>query len=107
MLSNEAIEAAATRVVAAAFSPSRVVLFGSHARGMADEDSDLDLLVIEKEVPNPAEEYLRLRQAVGVVGTGVDVLAYSEQEAARRAEVPGTLLYWAVKEGRVLHDALA
>lgn len=107
MLSTEAIEAAAIRMVAAASSPSRVVLFGSYARGTADEGSDLDLLVIEKEVPNRAEEYMRLRQAVGAVGTGVDVLVYSEQEAARRAEVPGTLLYWAIKEGRVLHDALA
>ena len=107
MLSAEAIAAAAIRVAAAASSPSRVVLFGSYARGTADDGSDLDLLVIQKEVPNRAEEYLRLRQAVGAVGTGVDVLVYSEHEAVRRAEVPGTLLYWAIKEGRVLHDALA
>jgi predicted nucleotidyltransferase len=107
MLSAEVIAAAAIRVAQAASSPSRVMLFGSNARGTADEGSDLDLLVIEREVPNRAAEYLRLRQAVGAVGTGVDVLVYSEREAARRADVPGTLLYWAVKEGRVLHDGLA
>lgn len=107
MLSAEAIAAAAARVAAAASSPSRVVLFGSYARGTADDGSDLDFLVIQKEVRNRAAEYARLRQAVGAVGTGVDVIVYSEREAARRAQVPGTLLYWAVKEGRVLHDALA
>ena len=107
MLSAEAIEAPAVRVAAAASSPSRVVLFGSYARGTADDGSDLDLLVIEENVPNRIEECLRLRRAVGSVGTGVDVLVYSEQEAIRRADVPGTLLYWAIKEGRVLHDALA
>lgn len=106
MLSDEAIDAAASRVAAAASLPSRVVLFGSYARGTADEDSDLDLLVIEREVPNPIREILRLRQAVGPIGTGVDVLVYSEQDAKRRADVPGTILYWAVKEGRVLHDTL-
>jgi uncharacterized protein len=107
MLSADAIAAAARRVAAAASSPSRVVLFGSYARGTADDGSDLDLLVIQREVPNRAAEYLRLRQAVGSVGIGVDVVVYSEQEATRRAQVPGTLLYWAIKEGRVLHDALA
>ena len=28
------------------FEPSRVVLFGSHARGTAGKDSDADLLVV-------------------------------------------------------------
>ena len=107
MLSVEEIDAAACRVAAAAASPSRVVLIGSYARGTADDDSDLDLLVIEKQVRNRVEEGLRLRQAIGAMGIGVDVLVYSESEAARRATVPGTFLYWAVKEGRVLHDALA
>lgn len=107
MLSVQEIDAAASRIAAAAGSPSRVVLIGSYARGTADDDSDLDLLVIEKQVPNCVEEGLRLRQAVGAMGVGVDVLVYSEREADRRATVPGTFLYWAVKEGRVLHDALA
>ena len=107
MLSDEAVAAAAGRVVAAASSPSKVVLFGSYARGTADDGSDLDLLVIERDVPDHAGEYLRLRMAVGSVGTGVDVLIYTEQEATRRARVPGTVLYWAMKEGKVLHDALA
>ena len=107
MLSVEEIDAAASRVAAAAASPSRVVLIGSYARGTADDDSDLDLLVIEKQVRNRVEEGLRLRQAIGAMGIGVDVLVYSEEEADRCATVPGTFLYWAVKEGQVLHDALA
>ena len=32
--------------IAEAFDPDRVVLFGSHARGTATSDSDVDLLVI-------------------------------------------------------------
>jgi phosphoribosyl-AMP cyclohydrolase len=34
-------------------------------------------------------------------------LIYSKDEAMRRSQVPGTVLYWAVKEGKVLHDGLA
>jgi len=107
MLSTETIDAAVRRAAAAATAPSRVVLFGSYARGTAGEDSDLDLLVIQKDPRDRGEEYLRLRQAIGSIGTGVDVVVCSEHEAARRAEVPGTLYYWALTEGRVLHDGLA
>ena len=107
MLDAEAIPSAVRRRVSAASGPSRGILFGSYARGTADDGSDLDLLVIEKDIPDKADEYVRLRGAIGVIGTGVDVLMYSEHEASRRGQVPGTLLYWAMKEGRVLHDALA
>jgi predicted nucleotidyltransferase len=107
MIDMETITAAANRLAAAASSPARVILFGSYARGKATEDSDLDLMVIEKEVPDKAAEYLRLRRAIGGIGVGVDVLVYSEEEVLRRGQVPGTLPYWAQKEGRVLRDDLA
>lgn len=106
MLDFQTIQAAAKRIAAAASSPCRVILFGSYARDTADEGSDLDLMVIEQEVADTAE-YLRLRKAVGRIGAGVDVLIYAKEEAMRRSQVPGTVLYWAFKEGKVLHDGLA
>ncbi len=51
MLTPEAIQAAAERLAAAASSPARIILFGSYGRGDANEDSDLDLMVVEKELP--------------------------------------------------------
>ena len=104
MISENTIQQAVARLVAAA-KPSKVILFGSYARGDATEDSDLDLMVIEREVQNAGEEMIRLHRAVGNVGVGVDVLVYSDREASRRSQVPGTVLYWAFKEGRVLYDA--
>lgn len=104
MLSENAIREAVARVVEAAH-PSKVILFGSYARGSAREDSDLDLMVIEPRVENAGDEMIRLHRAVGDVGVGVDVLVYSDREASRRSKVPGTVLYWAFKEGKVLYDA--
>ena len=95
------------RAVAAAYAPSRVIVFGSYARGDADEGSDLDLIVVEHEVPSKGEEMVRLSRAIGWVGKGVDVLVYTEREFARRSEVPGTAPYWARREGKVLYDAAA
>ncbi|MCI0561000.1 MAG: nucleotidyltransferase domain-containing protein [Nitrososphaera sp.] len=45
MLDDKTIRSALARLVAAATSPSQVILFGSYARWMTDEGSDLDLLV--------------------------------------------------------------
>lgn len=104
MLTEKTIREAVARVVAAAH-PSKVIMFGSYARNEAKEDSDLDLMVIEPHVENTGEEMVHLRNAVGHIGIGVDILVYSDEEATRRSAIPGTLLYWAHKEGRVLYES--
>jgi hypothetical protein len=45
-----------------------------------------------------------LKAAIGQVGVGVDLLLFSRHDFERRSQVPGTLPYWAMKEGRVLID---
>ena len=104
MISNEQIQQAVARLVAAA-KPSKIILFGSYARGDATEDSDLDLMVIETEVGNKFDEMVRLRNVMGDMDIGVDLLVYSDLEASHRSQVPGTVLYRAYKEGRVLYDS--
>lgn len=104
MIDEQILQDIVERIVAAA-QPSRVILFGSYGRGDADAGSDLDLMVIERNVDNRYEEMIRLHNAVGHIGVGVDVLVYSETEYERRSQVPGTVLYWARKEGTSLYEA--
>lgn len=106
-LDEWAIAEAARRAAEAASGPARVMLFGSYARGDAVDDSDLDLLVIEPAFEDEAGEYLRIRSAIGRVGVGVDLLLYSDDEFARRSRIPGTLPYWANREGRLVHERRA
>lgn len=47
MLTESTIREAAQRMAAVARAPIRIILFGSYARGDADEGSDLDLMVVE------------------------------------------------------------
>lgn len=102
MLDEQTLQEIVERIVAAA-QPSRVILFGSYARGDADAGSDLDIMVIKPEVADKYSEMVSLHKAVGNVGLGVDVLVYSEAEYCRRSQVPGTVLYWARKQGRALY----
>jgi predicted nucleotidyltransferase len=104
MIDEQVLQQVVERIVAAA-KPSRVILFGSYGRDSADEDSDLDIMVVKAEVTDKAAEMVRLHEVVGDVGTGVDVLVYSEEEFERRSQVPGTVLYWARKEGKPLYEA--
>ncbi len=101
---EKTMQALVRRIVAAA-NPTRVILFGSYARGDVTTSSDLDLMVIQRKVSDPYSEMIRLHQAVGDVGVGVDLLVYSEADYRRRSQVPGTVLYWARKEGRALYEA--
>lgn len=102
MTTQELIELAGQRIVEAAGSPAMVILFGSAARGELTRDSDLDFLVIEREVENRVDEAVRLRDAVGRVGWPVDVIVMDEDLAARRAKVRGTMVHHAMREGRLV-----
>jgi predicted nucleotidyltransferase len=104
MVSEETIRQAVDTLVREAH-PVQVILFGSYGRGDATEDSDLDFLVVLPELQRPHEEMVRLRRAVGNLGTGVDILVVDAAEFAKWSEAPSTTLYWAKREGRALYDA--
>ena len=94
------LASAVNALAKAAPQAQQIILFGSHARGDATASSDLDFLVIEPEVTNRASEMVRLRRALRVPA---DVLVYSRDEVNAWGQQPGTALYWALKEGRVVH----
>ncbi len=87
-------------------SPARVVVFGSYGRGDATQDSDLDLLVIQKSVDDFTQEYTRLREAIGAIGVGVDLLLITEDQYEQRKDWCSSPIYWAHREGKVASEAL-
>jgi predicted nucleotidyltransferase len=106
VLTADAITRAGRRLAEVAGAPAQVFVFGSHARGDAHEESDLDFLVVEKsDGPLPAEEMVRLRDALPPLGVPVDVIVMSEDLVRRRRDVPGSLVYWAMREGRLVAES--
>ena len=104
MFSEESIALAAQRIVAASSSPAKVILIGSYARGDATEDSDVDLVVLQKEFADKPNEFRRLNREVRKELRRVDLILMREEDFEWRSLVGGTLPYWAKKEGRVLHE---
>jgi predicted nucleotidyltransferase len=104
MTDKDTIQEAISRLIEAAH-PSRLILFGSHATGETTEESDLDLLVIEREVSNKIHEMIRLRRALKGLDISIDLLVVSEKEAHDWGHLPGSVLYWALREGRTVYEA--
>lgn len=102
MTSAEVIDAIGRRLASAAPPNSRVVLFGSHARGTADPDSDYDVLVIEPTVESPIRESVRLRDELDTLDVPIDIVVVDEAKADRRAAMRGTMIERALREGRLL-----
>lgn len=96
------IHEAARRITDASPPGTRVILFGSHARGEAGKHSDVDLLVIEPDVENPAEESIRLRRTLHGLLLAADVIVVSEQRVRDWRDVKGSLIHAALAEGREL-----
>jgi len=93
--------------IAAAIPEAQVRLFGSRARGTAQPDSDVDLLIT---VP---DHWLAGRDRVRVLGDlwhqysshrlPLDLLLYSESEVSQRQQYRSAVTTHAYKEGILLH----
>lgn len=106
MLNNKVLKLITIRVLKVS-DPKKIILFGSYAREEADENSDLDLLVIEQGTVDRGKEMIKIRNAIGDVGMGVDVIVCSETYANEWGHVRNTLIHQAFKEGKVLYEKSA
>jgi len=81
---------------------SKVILFGSYARGDADEESDVDFLVVEPTLQSRHAEMVRLRQALRPLRIPVDVLVVSRAVFDEWKLLPNNVVYEANREGEVM-----
>jgi uncharacterized protein len=91
------------RPIVRTFHPDRVILFGSHARGEAGPDSDVDLLVVMPMNGLKREKQLQIRKALHGIRVPVDIVVTTPEEFGWHQEVVGTIEYPAVREGRVVY----
>jgi uncharacterized protein len=94
--------------IVAAVDPVRIILFGSVPRGEAGPDSDLDLLVVLDEV-DPADRARLMGEIRFAIRApvAIDVFVTDVEECERRKDVIGSIHYWPLREGEVVHDRAA
>ena len=84
------------------FHPQQVILFGSHARGDAGSDSDVDLLVVMDFEGAARDKALEIRHALHHILVPLDVIVTRPEDFAWRKGVVGTIEWSAAREGEVL-----
>ncbi|NJN92743.1 MAG: nucleotidyltransferase domain-containing protein [Anaerolineales bacterium] len=92
-----------TRRIVAAANPVKVILFGSRSRGTTHPGSDVDLLVIERDPVSARQEAIRLRQLLRDLEIPIDIIVVGQSFAERYGDIPGSVLYPALREGMVLY----
>ena len=85
------------------WKPSRLVLFGSHARGTATDSSDVDLLVILPNVSDKRDTAIEIRRALGDLPVCKDIVIATPEEVTRRGHLVGTVFAFSTprREGPV------
>lgn len=90
--------------IVARFHPEKIILFGSHARGEAGADSDVDLLVIMAVTESKREKAIEIGVAVHDIRIPKDILVTTPQDFERRKDIVGTIERPAACEGKVLYS---
>ncbi len=85
-------------------NPERIILFGSRARGPAQNRSDYDLLVIQESEQPRYRRSVPLYRLLADLPAEVDVLVYTPQEVHDWSAVPQAFVTTAIREGKILYE---
>ena len=82
----------------------RIVLFGSHATGHSQWDSDLDLLVVWQTDLPPLERALETRRLLEGIDCPLDIVVYTPAELDYWREAPSSFASQILAEGTTLYE---
>ncbi|MEN6423872.1 MAG: nucleotidyltransferase domain-containing protein [Phycisphaerales bacterium] len=103
MVSDEVLNEVKQRLVDG-FHPEKIILFGSQARGTADDRSDVDILVV-CEVPDGRRSLtLAMDRALWGLRLARDLVVLTPEEYERDRHIPGTIARYASLGGRVFYE---
>lgn len=91
------------RKIAAEFKPQRIILFGSHAYGRPNEDSDVDILVILPGNGNAADRSLEIRRRLRP-RFPLDLVTRTASEVERRLKLNDWFMHDIMEKGITLYE---
>ena len=106
-VSSDTLASLAERIVDLA-NPHRVILFGSQARGTANEHSDIDLLIIGDRSSGEAwsrrREIGRIRRGLPLSLVPIDILFFTPDEVEKWRYTTNHVVSQALREGKILYE---
>ena len=103
MVSEETLTEITKRLVNG-FHPDKIILFGSQARGTADERSDIDILVICPIKGNRLDLIFNMDKSLEGMRLARDIVILTDKEYKKDSRIPGTIARYASKEGKILYE---
>jgi len=85
----------------------KIILFGSWAKGLATNDSDLDLLIVMNVQGSKRQEAIKVDLLLEGIPLPTDVIVVTPQDIEKYRECPGTIIRQALREGKVLYERAA
>jgi len=101
---DESILTVAAKRLADRFHPDKIILFGSRARGGADDKSDVDLLVVMQVPDGRRKLALEMDRSLSGLGFARDIVILTPEEYEADRWIPGTIARPASLEGKVLYE---
>jgi uncharacterized protein len=100
-IDDPAIARCVQAILAACPAGSRIILFGSRARGDARPWSDIDLLVIEPRVDSRMAEAARLARVIRPLRVPAEIVVVSDDTFQQWKDTPNCVFHEAAHQGKV------
>jgi predicted nucleotidyltransferase len=97
----------AVRRIVHRFRPEKMIRFGSRARRNPRPGSDADLLIVMKVQGSRLMDAAQIDLARAGIGIPKDIVLVTLEEFARYRDFVGTVVFPAVRIGKVLYDRAA
>jgi len=103
-VSKETLDQIVERILAVC-QPDCVILFGSAATGQMTPDSDIDLLVVDREASDARAQALNIRRVLVGLPYPFDVIVMSRERFDETRDVIGGIAWPAAHHGKVIYEA--
>jgi predicted nucleotidyltransferase len=85
------------------FTPEKIILFGSHAWGKPDKESDVDLFVVMDSDLRRDERSRVIQKLFPDRTFPLDIIVYTPKEVKESLEKGNPFIKEIIKEGKLLH----
>ncbi len=88
------------------YQPQKIVLYGSLAWGLPDDDSDIDLLIVKDSNESPLDRRVRVRRVAAEAGRRIPFspLVVTPNELQQRLDMNDSFYQKIITQGRTLYE---